>query len=54
MSWKKPVYNKSPPEHLPLPTGPHAVGYQDIMTPGPAHEGWAEHIFVTLVLMACF
>jgi len=27
------------PEHLPLPTGPHAVGFLDIMTAGPIEEG---------------
>ena len=27
------------PRHLPLATGPHAVGYQDVMTPGPPEEG---------------
>jgi len=32
--WKKAVDEGTPPRHLPLPTGPHAVGYQDIMTPG--------------------
>ena len=50
--WRK---SDEPPRHLPLPTGPHAVGYQvnitnqlsineyichqDVMTPGPAEEG---------------
>jgi len=36
--WKK-SEDPPPPRHLPLPTGPHAVGYQDVMTPGPAQEG---------------
>eukprot|EP00092_Neocalanus_flemingeri_P017862 GFUD01019326.1.p1 GENE.GFUD01019326.1~~GFUD01019326.1.p1 ORF type:complete len:435 (+),score=115.81 GFUD01019326.1:86-1390(+) len=36
--WRK-SEDATPPRHLPLPTGPHAVGYQDVMTPGPADEG---------------
>lgn len=35
--WKKSTPDV--PVHLPLPTGPYAVGYQDVMTPGPADEG---------------
>jgi len=27
------------PRHLPLPTGPHAVGYADVMTPGDETDG---------------
>lgn len=34
--WRR---SDEPPRHLPLPTGPHAVGYQDVMTPGPAEDG---------------
>jgi len=37
-SWWKST-GELPPLHLPLPTGPHAVGYQDVMTPGPVDEG---------------
>eukprot|EP00090_Calanus_glacialis_P009424 TRINITY_DN17792_c0_g1_i1.p1 TRINITY_DN17792_c0_g1~~TRINITY_DN17792_c0_g1_i1.p1 ORF type:complete len:439 (+),score=123.75 TRINITY_DN17792_c0_g1_i1:76-1392(+) len=37
--WRKSTEDAPPPTHLPLPTGPHAVGYQDVMTPGPADEG---------------
>jgi len=37
--WRKSSEDTPPPRHLPLPTGPHAVGYQDVMTPGPADEG---------------
>jgi len=37
-SWRKST-DDVPPLHLPLPTGPHAVGYQDVMTPGPVDEG---------------
>ena len=36
--------SSDPPRHLPLPTGPHAVGYQDVMTAGPAEDG----VFVRL------
>ena len=31
--------DSSPPLHLPISTGPHAVGFQDVMTPGPADKG---------------
>jgi len=27
------------PRHIPLPTGPHAVGFQDVMTPGGPDKG---------------
>jgi len=37
-SWWKST-GELPPLHLPLPTGPHAVGYQDVMTPGSVDEG---------------
>jgi len=37
--WKKNSEELPVPKHLPLPTGPHAVGYQDVMTSGPAEEG---------------
>ncbi|XP_023333646.1 platelet-activating factor acetylhydrolase isoform X1 [Eurytemora carolleeae] len=40
---KMPLFNRSQepvlPGHLPLPTGPYAVGYQDIMTPGDPTSG---------------
>ena len=36
MFWRR---SDEPPRHLPLPSGPHAVGYQDVMTPGPPEEG---------------
>ena len=36
--WSRPGPS-DPPRHLPLPTGPHAVGYQDVMTAGPAEDG---------------
>ena len=39
--WKSSTED-APPVHLPLPTGPHAVGYQDVMTPGPVAEGNVE------------
>lgn len=39
-----------PPVHLPLPTGPHAVGYQDVMTPGSAEEG----VFIRLYYPSIF
>jgi len=40
--WKKSDSSPPPlptPRHLPLPTGPHAVGYADVMTPGDVREG---------------
>lgn len=37
--WRSNSGDVSPPRHLPLPTGPHAVGYQDLMTPGTVEEG---------------
>ena len=44
--WRKLSEDAPTPVHLPLPTGPHAVGYQDVMTPGPADEG-----LLTLVIL---
>jgi len=39
--WKKSVIS----EQIPYPTGPHAVGYQDVMTPGPPDKGVFARIY---------
>jgi len=41
---RRPGSEPALPRHLPLPTGPHAVGFQDIMTPGSPEDG----VFVRL------
>ena len=51
--WRKSSEDTPPPRHLPLPTGPHAVGYQDVMTPGPADEGLTLY-FLTLLILTLF
>jgi len=33
------------PRHIPLPTGPHAVGFQDVMTPGGPEKGVFSRIY---------
>ena len=42
--------SSDPPRHLPLPTGRHAVGYQDLMTAGPAEEGVFVRLYYPSVL----
>jgi len=42
--WKS-QQDTPPPKHLPLPTGPHAVGYQDLMTPGGVKDGTFLRLF---------
>jgi len=37
--WRSNSKEAATPRHLPLPTGPRAVGYQDVMTPGTVEEG---------------